>query len=268
MNHYWQQSTYRPTTVGSSRVSKLIRQKYFWELIILFLLIGGSGELLLCHNFFKVHDVQIIGLDGRATDLARTTINTYLNSGWGGWRHNNYYLLDTQVLTNNLTRTIATDEISVTKIFPHTLRAQITELPIRAAVEFDNTIALVSADGEVVRLATTSTAQARLVPWIYCGGFASSTAVRAQIISSERLQIAQQIFSLAAQINSPQVALIFLPNNDLERAELRLQSGKRVIFKPTADLNAQIKKAGAAAAKYPLAKSIDVRFADRAYVSF
>lgn len=268
MNHYWQQSTYRPTNVGSSGGSKLIRQKYFWELIILFLLIGGSGELLFCHNFFKVHDVQITGLDGRATDLARTTINNYLTSGVWRWRHNNYYLLDPQVLTTNLAQTIATDQLTVKKIFPHTLHAQITELPIRAAVEFDNVIALVSADGELVRLATTSTAQARLVPWIYCGGFASSTAVRTQIISAERLQIAQQIFALAAQINSPQINMIFLPDNDKERAELRLKSGKRLIFKPTADMNAQIKKAGVAAAKYPLAKSIDVRFADRAYVSF
>ena len=259
-------------TVGIQTIFVRIRSvlnKTTFEILIFLILGGMIFYLVTSEQYFQITDIKILGLDTVATAHARDIVTTYLSQKKFGLHQLSYPFVNTDTLTDLLCKEIACDAITIQKKFPHTLLISVTEQQIRMRVVSSNGQALISQEGTLVRwIVTTSTNEVGGVPILFIDRPITTVQIHDSIIAPATTKLLMLAFNSIQTINHTPVTKIYLYDEPFEKVEFELEGGQVIILKLSGDLDIQIKKAHIAALKYPKAKSIDVRFSDKIFVSF
>lgn len=259
-------SHYIPQDEATARTFKLLINKTTAELGGLFVVLVGLVSLVSSHSYFSINDIKIDGLDAYAAEKARDVIDAQLNANYS----RSYVFVSEKKILAALQQELALDTSTVEKKFPHTLRVRANEVPLRMRFVAPNGQAYVSDTGELVRwYSTTSTPQLLPnEPIIFVPQEITQRAVLQQVVDQKTLDNVRAIHLQASRISRARLTGILLSDTSTDRAELIFERSAKVITKQSADMTIQLRKAALAAEKYQNAKTIDVRFADKVFVTF
>ena len=243
--------------------------KTIFELAGLCIIIGANLWLVTQHPYFQINDITIVGLDSYSTAQARQTIDSYFKTSYFGLPRQAYIGLSVGALKNELEKTIAFDTVTIEKKFPHTLQIRATETPMKMRIHMPNGDALVSADGLLVRwYAASSTNPAPIAgPVVLTNAPGTFQGPLTPVLSEHNQSIVTTIRSRGAQLAGTRLLTVELNQDDPERIVLAYEQGTRVIITGNADIGVQLEKASVSLKKIGAGKQIDVRFADKIFVS-
>lgn len=250
---------------------ELFANKLVIELLVLFMIVCGIANLMLHHSYFAVTDIAISGLDSYASAAALATTKSYLGDrSYGFIPHGSYIACSPEELEDALRHTLALDSITITKQFPHTLRIVASETPIRMEVEAPNGRAYISNDGLLVRWYPkegNAAAPKLLGPVVRFPNDLTVSGVLQPIVSEELENIIVTLQASALRLAGRGLLAITLDPSMLDRITLQYEQGTEVIISGTTNIPLQLKKAVAALSYTKPNMQVDVRFADKIFVS-
>lgn len=250
---------------------RMFLNKTTLELGVLGLLCGGAATLLVQHPYFQITDVKIEGLDSHAYAIAQKSVTEIQASSRAGVPANNYVLLQVSGLKKLLQDRIALDSLRVTKRFPHTLIVSAAERQTVFIVHAKNGVAYVASDGSLVRwydgytYAAEQSPQTNFIKVITSAEIQSHKLLES-VIAAETVKILTTIAHKAPTQLLGNIASMEL--TDAETLRVQFARGASLLLRMDGDIDIQIQKGELSAKKYPAAGQIDVRFADKVFISF
>ena len=249
---------------------RMFLNKTTLELGVLGLLCGGAATLLIQHPYFQITDVKIEGLDSHAYAIAKKGVSEIQAAPRAGVPANNYVLLQVGGLKKLLQDRIALDSLQITKRFPHTLVVSAAERQTVFIVHAKNGVAYVAADGSLVRWYEAGTymadgQQSNFVKVISNSEIQSHKLLET-VISDQTVHILTTVVQKAPKALLGDIVSVELV--DAETLRVLFARGASIQLRMDADIDIQIQKAELSAKKYPAARHIDVRFADKVFISF
>jgi len=240
------------------------------ELGVLGLLCGGAATLLIQHPYFQITDVKIEGLDSHTFAVAQKSVAEIQASSRAGVPANNYVLLQVSALKNLLQDRIALDSLHITKRFPHTLVVSAAERQTVFIVHAKNGVAYVASDGSLVRwyepgTYTAEGQQSNFVKVISNSEIQSHKLLET-VINDQTIRILTTVVQKALKALLGDIVSVELV--DAETLRVLFARGASIQLRMDANIDIQIQKAELSAKKYPAARHIDVRFADKVFISF
>lgn len=248
---------------------RMFLNKTTLEIGVLGLLIGTIATIFVRHPYFQITDIRIDGLDTYAGAVAKHAVDEAQNDVLLGAPANNYVLLQVGSLQKALQGRIALDSLQITKRFPHTLIVHAAERPAAFLVEAKNGTAYVAADGTLVRWydsgerADTQTNYTT----IHLNADMQNHALYGQVIEAGIMRTLSAITSSSALIHRGAIRFISL-DTETKTASMEFDAGLAITLRLDANIDVQLQKAQLSSGKYPNAKRIDVRFADKVFISF
>lgn len=127
---------------------------FFVKILFLLLLIISWMVLLFYFPFFRINKIKINGLQNIKYQEMEKSINKYLHR-CKYLSCNNYFLVKTESIYNNLIKEFAVKNLEIKKVFPNTLIVNLTEQ--KTALIYDNgqSYYLVGNSGQIIKLLRT-----------------------------------------------------------------------------------------------------------------
>lgn len=240
------------------------------ELCVLSVLISAIGTFLFTHTYFEIRDVRIEGLDAYASEKAKKIITEELSRKVLKLPANNYLLFNTDRLASELENTIAVESLSIEQKFPHSLIIHATERPVAVQFSAPNGVAYVAPDGKLVRWYEPHERIDRnpMIPIVRYGTEISDHKLFAQVIESRIIESVTNSAAAAHKITKNKFSGALLKSGTDDTITLEFNPTPSIVIRINADLTVQLKKAEVSAEKFPNAVKIDVRFADKVFVTF
>lgn len=262
---------YAPASAHKNSNSATLR---VWIEGVLFILLLSANATLISHTpFFRITDIKITGSDSFVTSKAHETVRGALTmSGFKQMPYNYFAARQTQI-ARQLENEIVATNISVKKIFPHTIIAVVEEERPSAVVNEMGVWFYVNEEGKIIRLLGNFTSGTNSIPSIILKNDATdvtneqSRGLREQIVSPDVIKAVKiALHTNANERTRPKEFII--QNERIDAAVMIYEEGSDVIIDLTADVRVQCEKAKLARKKYLRAKQLDVRFGDKIYTSF
>ncbi len=223
--------------------------------IILFatLFIAGS------HDFFVLSDVAISGLDSVGAARAREIIYR---------QRLNYFTFSTRTMVRELSRALVLENVTVKKIFPHTLVVNAHEVRSIALINTKLSRGTLASDGRVVRVFNSNSATPDMTMPIIDLQYEVTLMPHEIPIRAELLKSIRELLTRGLRLEERDLMQIQIaePNDTVLRAHYK--GGVVAMLTTDGDMQTQIEKLRSALRQYPSARTIDVRFGDKAFVIF
>jgi len=249
---------------------RMFLNKTTFELGVLGAICGAAATLVIHHPYFQITDVRIEGLDTYAGEIARQSISEVQFSRVMGVPTNNYVLLQVAHIQKLLQARVVLDSVDLTKRFPHTLVVHAAEREVAFVVVAPNGTAYIADDGSVVRWYTKDDSaradQANHVV-ISVSQDIQTHGLRESILDQSVVQKMNAISSVASTLHRGALSYITLALES-QTVSLQFATDVSVTLRLDADIDVQMQKAKLSSTKFPTAKKIDVRFADKVFVTF
>jgi len=258
----------------SRRHNNIFFNKTLIEVAILCALIGAIAALLFQHSFFELRDVRIEGLDAYAAARVKKALAEQRGGNRFGLSENNYSVFSVSKLQDEISAVVILDALEVTKKFPHSIIIRAQE---RAAVLQHKTssgIADLDREGRVIRWYETAELNERFgqLPLLVAENNETEMmrpALGAPRVPPNVVDAAIQLVATAPRLTSSMLSSIsYAGESDAAVMRAFFTSGLEVVIRTHADVTIQLRKAELSGKKYPKAKKIDARFADKVFVSF
>lgn len=275
MNRFLKRSAYhRQSAKPVSRIN--------WQIILPYLN-GTTGRVVLFvgillailllltqHHYFILSDVSIAGLDGYGREIAAEAIKSALaEKRLGMLSGESYFTAPLNKIDQKIGERLALEKITIEKKFPHTLIVNAAEIPFRSRVLALNGQALLSRQGEIVRWSNSTSTN--------LGPDLDLVIEYDQSIEQQQVLTKPLDPALLAALNKIEDGRKKFINNDLikikvaaptlDLIELGFKEGTIVRLRASSDIETQLSKASIALNKYSNARSVDVRFGDKVFVS-
>lgn len=242
----------------------------FVKLIFLLALISAQAALLANHEYFRLTDIRISGLDTYASARARDATHDALSKTILFFPRNTYVSISTSHIQKKIQAQLALDSIQVEKRFPHTIVVEASERQPLMQLIAKNGAADIGDHGDIIRWYPAGTTNERLgqAPRFEIPEMLQSTELGSVAVAPELFSAVQAGTAAAAKLGS--ATLVSARDTGAGEAELSLMYSNKleVILRTRANVETQIAKAIVSYKKYPQAKKIDVRFSDKVFVSF
>ena len=252
------------------RTIRMFLNKTTFELGILGAICGAAITIVIRHPYFQITDIRIEGLDTYAGEITKRTVNEVQNSSLYGVPSNNYVLLQVSKLEKLLQGRVALDSIELTKRFPHTLIVHAVEREVAFLVIGSNGTAYIADDGTLVRwYDKQQDSEIDLTNFVVIkiSGDVQSRGLRDKVLDQSVVQRMSIIADGARGLHRGVLESISL-ESESETATLQFSSNLAVTMRLDADIDVQMQKTKLSSDKFPTAKKIDVRFADKVFVTF
>lgn len=250
------------------RTIRLFLNKTTFELGILGIICGAVLTIVIHHPYFQITDIKIEGLDTYAAEIAKRTISHVQHDSFYGIPANNYVFLQVAQIEKLLQERIALDNVELTKRFPHTLVVRAVEREVAFLVVGTNGTAYIADDGSLVRWydKNQNVDPANFVA-LTLSGDVQSKGLREQVLDQSVVQRLNIIANASSGLHRGALASVDL-ESESDTVGLRFATDLTVSLRLDADIDIQMQKAKLSSAKFPTAKKIDVRFADKVFVTF
>ena len=252
------------------RIIRMFLNKTTFELGVLGAMCGAAATLVIHHPYFQITDVRIEGLDTYASEIARQTVNEVQFTRLLGVPTNNYVLLQVDSMQKLLQARVVLDSVELTKRFPHTLVVHAAEREIAFVVVGPNGIAYIANDGSLVRWYGSddkSRADQTSHTVIKVSQDIQSHGLRETVLEQGIVQKMSSIAESSGGIHRGALSFITL-ETESQTATLQFATDVAITLRLDADIDVQMQKAKLSSNKFPTAKKIDVRFADKVFVTF
>ena len=252
------------------RTVRMFLNKTTFELGVLGAICGAAATIAVHHPYFQITDVRIEGLDSYASEIARQTVNEVQFSRLLGVPTNNYVLLRVDSMRKLLQSRVVLDGVELTKRFPHTLVVHAMEREVAFVVAAPNGTAYIADDGSVVRWYgkdDSSQADRKNRVIISVAQNIQTHGLRELVLDQTVVQKLNAIASMASTLHRGALSYITLALES-QTVTLQFASDVAVTLRLDADIDVQMQKAKLSSTKFPTAKKIDVRFADKVFVTF
>ncbi|MCX6780766.1 MAG: FtsQ-type POTRA domain-containing protein [Candidatus Magasanikbacteria bacterium] len=248
--------------------SKIIASKTFFELVIFCALIVFLGTTILKNQYFKINDISIDGLDTFASEQVKKSVSETLNKKIFSTRNDSYLTFRTSQLESEIRTRVSLDTISITKRFPHTIFIHATERPVVLSVHATNGTAIIARDGKIVRWTDRPDQLSVVLPNVYVPWSINETKLETNILNQDIVNELMSTVARSHELVGHQLKDIHFEGEDTDLADIAFNDGLVIKTKITSDIETQMKKAKITVIKFPLARQIDVRFSDKAFVTF
>ncbi len=247
---------------------RMFLNKTTFELGILGIICGAAVVIIVQHPYFQITDIRIEGLDTYASEIARTSIDEVRSSSLYGLPRNNYVLLQVGTIEKLLQSRTVLDSVELVKRFPHTLVVRAAEREVAFVVVSPNGVAYIADDGTLVRWyqSDEQTDFGRYTV-IKVAEKIQNHGLRESILDRETVARMNVIAGHASSLHRGSLGHISI-EPESETVTLQFVGGVAVVLRLDADIEVQMQKARLSSVKFPAAKKIDVRFADKVFVTF
>ncbi len=252
------------------RTVRMFLNKTTFELGVLGAICGAAATLVIHHPYFQITDVRIEGLDTYASEIARQTVSEVQFTRLLGVPTNNYVLLQVDSMQKLLQGRVVLDSIELTKRFPHTLVVHAAEREVAFVVVGPNGIAYIADDGSLVRWYGNDDkgrADQTSHTVIKVSQDIQSHGLREIVLEQSIVQKMRMIATSAGGIHRGALSFITL-ETESQTVTLQFATDVAITLRLDADIDVQMQKAKLSSNKFPTAKKIDVRFADKVFVTF
>ncbi len=252
------------------RTFRSLYHKETIEVIFLCAIVASNAWLITHHAYFQMNDISITGLDTYASAEVQTSLTDYLHKTHFGIPHASFIGFTPTEVIDQLHGIVALDTITVVKKFPHTIQINAAETPMRIRINAINGTALVSADGLLVRWYPTGSTEQPVViegPSMQINSAITPQGILQPILEPQVHAAVVAIRANGASLNGFKLQSILYDPIDDDRFVLQYEQGTQVIVSGSANISVQLQKAIAAIQKTGVGKKIDVRFADKVFVS-
>lgn len=252
------------------RTIRMFLNKTTFELGILGAICGAAITIIIRHPYFQITDVRIEGLDTYAGEIAKRSVSEIQNDSLYGVPSNNYVLLQVGKLEKLLQGRVALDSIELTKRFPHTLIVHAVEREVAFLVLGSNGTAYIADDGTLVRWYDKQ--QDREIDRtnfvvLKISGDVQSRGLRDRVLDQSVVERMNIIADSARGLHRGTLESIII-ESESETVTLQFSTNLAVTMRLDADIDVQMQKTKLSSVKFPTAKKIDVRFADKVFVTF
>lgn len=247
---------------------RMFLNKTTFELGILGIICGTAVVIIVRHPYFQITDIRIEGLDTYASEIARASIDEVRSSSLYGLPRNNYVLLQVGAIEKLLQSRTVLDSVELVKRFPHTLVVRAAEREVAFVVVSPNGVAYIADDGTLVRwyAPNEQVDTARFIT-IKVAENIENHGLRESVLDRETVTRLNVISNHASSLHRGSLGYVSL-EAESETATLEFVGGVAVVLRMDADIDVQMQKARLSSVKFPAAKKIDVRFADKVFVTF
>lgn len=252
------------------RTIRMFLNKTTFELGILGAICGAAITIVVHHPYFQITDVHIEGLDSYAGEIAKRSVGEVQSASLYGVPANNYVLLQVNQIKKLLQARVVLDSVELTKRFPHTLIVHAAEREVAFLVVGPNGTAYIADDGTLVRWYNkeqVSEVDGTSFVTIKIPQNIQNHDLRDVVLEKDIVQRMGVVASGAAALHRGALQFITI-EPESQTVTLQFATDVAVTMRLDADIDVQMQKAKLSSVKFPTAKKIDVRFADKVFVTF